>query len=150
MNWGLAEFRRSFNKTRKYGQKLKPNEYKRIIETYYKLVVDRIIFDNYDYTLGGAMDIGMRKTKMIGVPGKRERIIGYTIDHNASKKLGRRVLHENEHTNGFVFKIKLIRMRMVRNIKFYKFRPERWHVKRRLSHILKNQDIYGVIDAFQN
>ena len=147
MVYGINDMRTYVNKNRKYGTKLSRIDFDKIITLYNKEIIDAIIFDNYIYKIPRLCRIGLTKSKFKIEPGKKFRVIGLAVDRNESRKNGYRILHENDHTNGFVFKVRF-RAMVAKNAKhLYKFRAERYHVNRYLAKILKNKDKYGVVEA---
>lgn len=145
--FGLGEFRKRVNSNRKHGTKLSPSELKSVIESYYDKIRDAIIFDNYDYKIPRTGYIELRKEKADYKIGLKGYVVGSSIDRAVSKTKGFRVLHENNHTNEYIYKFSIRRRMRLKNVNRFRFKAERYLMNRYLAKILKNKSKYGVVDA---
>lgn len=115
-------------------------EYRTILQNYYPKVIDRIIFDNLDYRISGIgrIYIGKFKPKVkLWEAGIKPTL---PINWVETKKHGKIIFHMNENRYGYLFRIKLKKLRFKNNT-IFKFQPERWNFKRYLSKILNDEDI---------
>jgi len=81
--------------------------------------------------------------KLVVIKNNKKTLANYEapIDYNKSKKLGMSIKHENEHTNGYIYKFiwKKDGIVKVRGQKLYAFQVCR-NAKRRLAKILKDPE----------
>ena len=123
-----------------YKGELPSSVYRKVIQTYYKKVIDAIIFDNLEYKFHRLGHIYLAKVKPkieMWESGIKPTL---PIDWKATKSHGKIIYHMNENKYGYVFRIKFNKMRF-KNAMIYRFIPERWNFKRYLSSILQDPDI---------
>jgi len=153
MKLGIREIREDFNKQLPRGVKLTGLEYRAIISAYYKIVIDKIIFENYQYRIPYIGYVSMFKKKgsaRLAISElKQTKLAGLSFNKESRPDNDIPRYHENKHTNGFVFLIRLKYNKLVANRYQYRFRPNRYKVNRYLAKILKNPSIYGHVDAFK-
>ena len=142
---GMDDIRRRYNKGRKRGTAWSKKDFNDVIKLYYQKTKDAIIFDNYEYKIPyvGSILLVKVKPEIKVVDGK---VVGLSIDYQATRKYGKKTYHENEHTDGFIFKIIWSKMNLT-NITAYRFVPANHSFRRYLSRILKNKSKYGAVDA---
>ena len=108
--------------------------YQTICDEFNKLIIDEILINSEEirlpYRLG---TIRIKKSKM-----KYEDKNKLKIDWAASKKLGKRIYHLNDHTGGYKYKFYWTKG-IVKNITAYSFIPTRTNT-RRLASILKDKN----------
>ena len=108
--------------------------YKDICDEFNKLFIDEILISSEEmrlpYRLG---TIRVKKSKM-----KYDDKNKLKIDWAASKKLGKRIYHLNDHTGGYKYRFYWTKG-IVKNITAYSFIPTRTNT-RRLASILKDKE----------
>ena len=108
--------------------------YQTICDEFNKLLIDEILINSEEvrlpYRLG---TLRVKKSKM-----KYEDKNKLKIDWAASKKLGKRIYHLNDHTGGYKYKFYWTKG-IVKNITAYSFIPTRTNT-RRLASILKDKN----------
>ena len=108
--------------------------YRRICDEFNKLFIDEILISSEEmrlpYRLG---TIRVKKSKM-----KYDDKNKLKIDWAASKKLGKRIYHLNDHTGGYKYRFYWTKG-IVKNITAYSFIPTRTNT-RRLASILKDKE----------
>ena len=108
--------------------------YRKICDEFNKLLVDEILISSEEirlpYRLG---TIRIKKSKM-----KYDDKNKLKIDWAASKKLGKRIYHLNDHTGGYKYRFYWTKG-IVKNITAYSFIPTRTNT-RRLASILKDKN----------
>ena len=108
--------------------------YQTICDEFNKLLIDEVLISSEEirlpYRLG---TIRIKKSKM-----KYDDKNKLKIDWAASKKLGKRIYHLNDHTGGYKYKFYWTKG-VVKNITAYSFIPTRTNT-RRLASILKDKN----------
>jgi len=108
--------------------------YQTICDEFNKLLIDEILINSEEirlpYRLG---TLRIKKSKM-----KYDDKNKLKIDWAASKKLGKRIYHLNDHTGGYKYKFYWTKG-IVKNITAYSFIPTRTNT-RRLASILKDKN----------
>ena len=108
--------------------------FRKICDEFNKLIIDEILVNSEEvrlpYRLG---TIRVKKTKM-----KYDDKNKLKIDWAASKKLGKRIYHLNDHTGGYKYRFYWTKG-IVKNITAYSFIPTRTNT-RTLASILKDKD----------
>lgn len=110
------------------------SEYENIISDYIKRIMD------YMFEKNGEFDMGFRLGKCSIV--KKHKTISdkgtYTVDWKLTNKLGKQIIHLNEHSGGFRYGFYWNRKKsLVANIKWYKLIFTRTN-KRRLAKLIKS------------
>ena len=108
--------------------------FRKICDEFNKLLIDEILISSeeirFPYRLG---TIKVKKSKM-----KYDDKNKLKIDWAASKKLGKRIYHLNDHTGGYKYRFYWTKG-IVKNITAYSFIPTRTNT-RTLASILKDKD----------
>ena len=108
--------------------------FRKICDEFNKLIIDEILINSEDirlpYRLG---TIRVKKSKM-----KYDDKNKLKIDWAASRKLGKRIYHLNDHTGGYKYRFYWTKG-IVKNITAYSFIPTRTNT-RTLASILKDKD----------
>ena len=108
--------------------------FRKICDEFNKLIIDEILINSEDvrlpYRLG---TIRIKKSKM-----KYDDKNKLKIDWAASRKLGKRIYHLNDHTGGYKYRFYWTKG-IVKNITAYSFIPTRTNT-RTLASILKDKD----------
>ena len=108
--------------------------FRKICDEFNKLVIDEILVNSEEvrlpYRLG---TIRVKKSKM-----KYDDKNKLKIDWAASRKLGKRIYHLNDHTGGYKYRFYWTKG-IVKNITAYSFIPTRTNT-RTLASILKDKD----------
>jgi hypothetical protein len=108
--------------------------YRKVCDEFNKLFIDEILISSEEmrlpYRLG---TIRVKKSKM-----KYDDKNKLKIDWAASKKLGKRIFHLNDHTGGYKYRFYWTKG-VVKNITAYAFIPTRTNT-RRLASILKDKE----------
>ena len=108
--------------------------YQTICDEFNKLLIDEILINSEEvrlpYRLG---TLRIKKSKM-----KYDDKNKLKIDWAASKKLGKRIYHLNDHTGGYKYRFYWTKG-IVKNITAYSFIPTRTNT-RRLASILKDKE----------
>ena len=109
-------------------------EYRKICDEFNKLFIDEILISSEEmrlpYRLG---TIRVKKSKM-----KYDDKNKLKVDWAASKKIGKRIYHLNDHTGGYKYRFYWTKG-IVKNITAYAFIPTRTNT-RRLAQILKDKE----------
>ena len=108
--------------------------FRKICDEFNKLIIDEILVNSEEvrlpYRLG---TIRVKKSKM-----KYDDKNKLKIDWAASRKLGKRIYHLNDHTGGYKYRFYWTKG-IVKNITAYSFIPTRTNT-RTLASILKDKD----------
>ena len=150
VNNNLRDVTRKFLNYRKAHLKRKNRlnhiQFSKVISLFNEKVIDRIIFDNYEFNLIGLGTLSLRKNKIKKfVDGKVNDKMA--IDWAKTRKYGKRVYHLNPHTDGYKYLFDFKPSRIFKNINYYEFKIARRN-SRYLAKILKNQDDYKKVNAY--
>jgi len=137
------EYRRRY-KNRK--TRLERGEFRAVVDLFNKKVIDRIIFNNFEFKITGLGVLSLRKKKLKVF--KEGKINGryLPIDWVKTKQYNKRIFILNEHTDGYKYFFQFDKFNH-KNKKYYNFKVSRRN-SRYLAKVLKNPDIYGKVDAF--
>lgn len=133
---------------RYYGRKTRLNisDFRKSVNLVNKKVIDRIIFDNFEFNISGLGKLSLKKRKIRKfIDGKFNKRLA--VDWKESKKYGKRIYHLNEHSGGYKYLFYFEQSKVLKNRTYYTFKVARQN-DRYLAKILKNPDIYGKIDAY--
>lgn len=107
--------------------------YKRVIRECNKAMLDKILYESATFTLPFKLgELRIKKTRQIYIKSHLK------IDWEATKKLGKRVYHLNEHRNGYRYRWLWRKKGPIVNQSVYSYTPVR-KAKRTLAYILKNK-----------
>lgn len=126
-----------FEEYNRNNTKIERKLFSSIIRLFFKKIIDEIIFNSYSFKLSRIGDISLykRKNSVVFENGSVKKVM--TIDRVLSKEYKKKIYHENEHTDGYIFIIKF--SKVFRSVGMsYKFRPTNYKFKRYLSGILKS------------
>ena len=108
--------------------------FRKICDDFNKLLIEKILLDSeeirFPYRLG---TVRIKKSKM-----KYDDKNKLKIDWAASRKLGKRIYHLNDHTGGYKYRFYWTKG-IIKNIKAYSFIPTRTNT-RTLASILKDKN----------
>lgn len=124
-----------------YAGALPSSVYRKVIQAYYKLVIDNILIHNKPYRFPYLGDIELTKVK----PTLRTWEDGtikptLPVDWKATKEHGKIIYHMNHEQFGYVFKIRFKKLKF-RNNAIFKFKPERYNFKRYLNQLITSEDV---------
>lgn len=126
--------------------RLNTSEFSKVINKFNKKLIDRIIFDTFEFKIYGLGSLGLRKWKPKKfVDGKISEHL--SIDWAKTKKYNKRIYHMNEHTDGYKYGFMFTPSNQFKNINYFEFKMARRN-SRYLANILKNPDTYGKIGAY--
>ena len=110
--------------------------YSDICSEYFKFIRDFIIEDSKEFKLGHRLGVlFINKREETGLESCHK-----SVDFKLSKEYGKRIVHTNEHTNGFKFKFHWDKHTcIVINKNKYNFVATRAN-KRRLAYLLKEEN----------
>lgn len=133
---GINEAYRLYRQDNKSPLAVTKQVYKKVIKECNKVLLDKILYESATFTLPYKLgELRIKKTRLIYIKSHLK------IDWEATKRLGKRVYHLNEHRNGYRYRWLWRKKGPVINQSVYSFTPVR-KAKRTLAYILKNrQDI---------
>jgi len=149
-NSNFRDITRKFLNYRKHYQtrkgRLNNKDFSKVISLFNQKVIDRIIFDNYDFKIYGLGTLALRRSKIEKFKDGRINP-NLSVDWQQTKKYGKRIYHMNEHTDGYKYSFEFKPSNIFKNINYYEFKIARRN-SRYLATILKNPDTYGKISAY--
>ncbi len=113
------------------GLQVPKEQFKNILKKFSVLLTDKVL-DAEEVKLPIIGTLRVKKVKQSYLPTKMK------IDYQATKLAGKKVYHLNDDRNGHFYRFSWKKSRIT-NIRYYSFVPERWHLKRRLCHLLKTE-----------
>jgi len=126
--------------------RLNTPEFSKAIKLFNQKVIDRIIFENYDFTMTGLGTLSLKKNKIKKFKdGKINPNLA--VDWKKTKEYGKRIYHMNEHTDGYKYLFDFKPRGIFKNINYYGFKIARQN-SRYLAKILKNPSVYGKVNAY--
>jgi len=126
--------------------RLDKTNFRKVVGLFNKKVVDRIIFDNFEFNITGLGVLSLRKRKVKVIHNGKVNSDWLALDWPKTKEFKRLIYLLNEHTDGYRYFFDF-KKHSFKNKNYYKFHMSR-HNKRYLAQILKNPDVYGKVDAY--
>jgi len=121
-------------------------QFSKAISLFNKKLIDRIIFDSYDFKLNGLGTLSLKKNKVKKfVDGAINKKMA--VDWKKSREYNKIIYHLNEHTDGYKYLFEFKPSKIFKNINYFEFKIARRN-SRYLAKILKNEDVYGKVNAY--
>ena len=100
----LRDITRKFHEYRKrhFGRKsrLDISEFRKAVNLTNKKIIDRVIFDNFEFVIPSLGTLSLKKKKIRKfIDGKFNKHL--SVDWKSTLEHGKRIYHMNEHTDGY-------------------------------------------------
>jgi hypothetical protein len=133
-------------RTKDKPDRLDKTTFRKVLNLFNQKVIDKIIFDNFEFNMPSLGILSLRKRKLARTYNGKINSKVLSIDWPKTKEFKTPIYLMNEHSDGYRYTFDF-KKHNYKNKKYYKFHMSR-HNKRYLAQILKNPDIYGKIDAY--